>query len=266
MSDGWFLIAEFARRCRLPVSALRYYDRVGLLRPAHVDPDSGYRRYRAEQLDDAVTIARLRAVGTSPDVIALVLEGGETRARALASERARLSGEIRRLSDALAGLDDVDVPEVGAPGPSLLEPEDVVARPFTTPADALHGTLRRGVATLRARLRRRGRTVVGWGAVLPLDLDDTVTGHVIARLDGEPPTGADRLRLPGGEALGVEHRGARDTLAHAYAVLLDAAERAGTPAVGPVVEWYPATSGPVTTTITVRTAGTVPISCRTLRG
>jgi DNA-binding transcriptional MerR regulator len=230
VSDGWFLIAEFARRCRLPVSALRYYDRVGLLRPAHVDPDSGYRRYRAEQLDDAVTIARLRAVGTSPDVIALVLQGGETRSRALASERSRLTGEIRRLGDALPAA------------------------------------LRRGVATLRARLRRRGSTVVGWGAVLPLDLDDTVTGHGVARLDGEPPTGADRLRLPGGEALEVEHRGARDTLAHAYAVLLDAAGRAGTPAVGPVVEWYPATPGPLTTTITVRTAGTVPISCRTRRG
>jgi hypothetical protein len=30
-------------------SALRHYDEIGLLRPAHVDPDTGYRRYHPGQ-------------------------------------------------------------------------------------------------------------------------------------------------------------------------------------------------------------------------
>ncbi|TCK27694.1 MerR family transcriptional regulator [Pseudonocardia endophytica] len=247
--DGWFLIAEFARRCRLPVSALRYYDGVGLLRPAYVDPATGYRRYRAEQLDDAVTIARLRAVGTGPDVIARVLAGGEARERALAGERRRLAGEIRRLTDGLAELDDLGrAPVVGDPERVLLEPEDVVAWPFTAAGDELAGTIRRGVATLRTRLRRRGRTVVRWGAVLPLDVGDTVSGHVIARPDGGAPAGPDKLRLPGGEAITVVHSGPRASLASAYRVLLDAA---GPRAAGPVVEWYPvAASGPSTPDVT----------------
>lgn len=50
------MIGDFARRCRLPVSTLRYYDRIGLLTPAVVDPGSGYRRYTADQLPSAALI------------------------------------------------------------------------------------------------------------------------------------------------------------------------------------------------------------------
>ena len=41
---------EFARRARLSVKALRLYDRIGLLRPAEVEPGNGYRGYAANQL------------------------------------------------------------------------------------------------------------------------------------------------------------------------------------------------------------------------
>jgi DNA-binding transcriptional MerR regulator len=56
-------IGEFARRSRLSPKALRLYDRLGLLRPARVDPDSGYRWYAPGQLDQARLIAGLRDLG-----------------------------------------------------------------------------------------------------------------------------------------------------------------------------------------------------------
>lgn len=56
-------IGEFARRSRLSPKALRLYDRLGLLRPARVDPDSGYRWYAPAQLDQARLIAGLRDLG-----------------------------------------------------------------------------------------------------------------------------------------------------------------------------------------------------------
>lgn len=56
-------IGEFARRTRLSRKALRLYDRLGLLRPARVDPDSGYRWYAASQLEPARLIAGLRELG-----------------------------------------------------------------------------------------------------------------------------------------------------------------------------------------------------------
>ena len=53
-------IGEFARRSRLSPKALRLYDELGLLEPARVDGDSGYRYYSASQFDRARLIAALR--------------------------------------------------------------------------------------------------------------------------------------------------------------------------------------------------------------
>jgi DNA-binding transcriptional MerR regulator len=53
-------IGEFARRSRLSARALRIYDELGLLPPARVDEDSGYRFYEPGQLKQARLIAALR--------------------------------------------------------------------------------------------------------------------------------------------------------------------------------------------------------------
>lgn len=56
-------IGEFAARSRLSQKALRLYDELGLLRPARVDPESGYRFYDPGQLEQARLIASLRQIG-----------------------------------------------------------------------------------------------------------------------------------------------------------------------------------------------------------
>ena len=56
-------IGRFAAAARLSAKALRLYDENGLLPPARVDPDSGYRYYRQEQLALATTIRLLRSCG-----------------------------------------------------------------------------------------------------------------------------------------------------------------------------------------------------------
>jgi DNA-binding transcriptional MerR regulator len=56
-------IGEFASASRLSQKALRLYGENGLLAPAWVDPDSGYRYYRLDQLRDATMIALLRRTG-----------------------------------------------------------------------------------------------------------------------------------------------------------------------------------------------------------
>jgi DNA-binding transcriptional MerR regulator len=53
-------IGVFARRSRLSMKALRLYDRLGLLKPADVDPENGYRRYRESQLVTARLVVMLR--------------------------------------------------------------------------------------------------------------------------------------------------------------------------------------------------------------
>jgi serine/threonine protein phosphatase PrpC len=55
-------IGAFARAARLTTKALRLYDEVGLLTPAAVDAESGYRFYDPDQLAHARMIAELRRI------------------------------------------------------------------------------------------------------------------------------------------------------------------------------------------------------------
>lgn len=50
-------IKEFAKLCGCNPQTLRYYDRVGLLKPVRVDRYSGYRFYDEEQ---AVTFVKIK--------------------------------------------------------------------------------------------------------------------------------------------------------------------------------------------------------------
>ncbi|MCX3060686.1 MerR family transcriptional regulator [Streptomyces beihaiensis] len=58
-----FTIGDFARHGRVSVRMLRHYDATGLLRPAHVDPASGYRHYTAVQLARLNRIVALKDLG-----------------------------------------------------------------------------------------------------------------------------------------------------------------------------------------------------------
>lgn len=61
MNDKSLLsIGQFAKLAGLSVHALRHYDAVGLLAPADVDPETGYRRYDRSQVAAARLISDLR--------------------------------------------------------------------------------------------------------------------------------------------------------------------------------------------------------------
>ena len=67
-------IGEFARASRLTQKALRLYDELGLLPPAHVDPRSGYRTYDLAQLERAQLVVWLRGLGMPLARIRLVCD------------------------------------------------------------------------------------------------------------------------------------------------------------------------------------------------
>jgi DNA-binding transcriptional MerR regulator len=71
--DPLLTIGTFARRSRLSPKALRLYDRLGVLTPAHVDEENGYRRYRESQLPDARLTALLRRLDMPLQAVAEVL-------------------------------------------------------------------------------------------------------------------------------------------------------------------------------------------------
>jgi DNA-binding transcriptional MerR regulator len=59
-------IGEFARLGRVSVRTLRHYDEIGLMAPASVDPETGYRCYLPSQLGQLNRIIALKELGLSP--------------------------------------------------------------------------------------------------------------------------------------------------------------------------------------------------------
>ena len=67
-------IGRFARLTGLTVKALRHYDELGLLEPAAVDPETGYRSYVTSQVGRAEAIRRLRTLELPLDDVRTLLE------------------------------------------------------------------------------------------------------------------------------------------------------------------------------------------------
>ncbi len=237
------MISEFARRCRLPISTLRYYDKIGLLPPAMVDPTTGYRRYTPDQLSRAVLISKLRAIGTAPHDIAIALRGRAQAAAVLTTERRRVAGQIAAGQRALADIDDLlahhDQPTLDVELVSI-PLEQVVAAPYHTDYTEVASTVLRRIAGLRGVLRRAGHHRTGpWGATFPLEITEQISGFVFAHTSHPVDHPAlDTAWLPATQVARTVHHGSPDTLAAAYSAALDVIDLHGWTPTGPVIEEY----------------------------
>lgn len=107
-----YRIGEFSRLTQIPVKTLRYYDEIGLLRPARVDRSTGYRHYTPAEVERLNRILVFRDLGfTLGEIAALVAENVPTEQirgmlqlkrdeleRNVERERERLSRAAARLS------------------------------------------------------------------------------------------------------------------------------------------------------------------------
>lgn len=69
-----FRIGEFSTIARVSGRLFRYYDEIGLLRPARIDPESGYRFYSTDQLPRLNRILALKELGLTLEQISRLLE------------------------------------------------------------------------------------------------------------------------------------------------------------------------------------------------
>ncbi|MFJ8578430.1 MerR family transcriptional regulator [Micromonospora sp. NPDC093277] len=113
-------IGELARASGLTVSALRFYDRSGVLAPARVDPGTGYRWYTDDQVAPARLVAGLRRVGMP---LAGIAEALAHRHEPAVVHRL-LDAHLRRLEDGLADARR-ELSRIRA----LIDPEEI---PMTT--------------------------------------------------------------------------------------------------------------------------------------
>ncbi|MCG2769146.1 MAG: helix-turn-helix domain-containing protein, partial [Anaerolineae bacterium] len=70
-----FKIGEFSKLSQVAVKTLRYYDEIGLLKPAEVDRFTSYRYYSAAQLPRLHRILALKDLGLSLAQVARLLDG-----------------------------------------------------------------------------------------------------------------------------------------------------------------------------------------------
>lgn len=145
--SGLVKIGDFSRLGRVSVVTLRHYDDLGLLTPAHTDPDSGYRYYAVEQLTRLHRILALKELGFSLEQIAQLLPAdvsADQMREMLLQKRAEIEREVlaqrARLADVEARLQHI---ESEGSGPAC----EVVLRPV---APQIVVSLREVVPTLNA--------------------------------------------------------------------------------------------------------------------
>jgi DNA-binding transcriptional MerR regulator/effector-binding domain-containing protein len=88
------------------VKALRHYHDVGLLEPAAVDPDTGYRFYAVAQIPTAQVIRRFRELDMPIEQVKAVLSATDATERdaAIVAHLRRMEEQLEQTNNAVAGL------------------------------------------------------------------------------------------------------------------------------------------------------------------
>jgi DNA polymerase III subunit beta len=120
-------IGEFARRCGLSVSALRFYDSAELLKPETVDPTNAYRIYAVEQLPTAEAIRDLRRLEMPLAMIQEFLGApADVRRKLVDDHVAAMSARVRKAESIATALTA-----------RLSQPEECMTMQMTVDAGAL---------------------------------------------------------------------------------------------------------------------------------
>ncbi len=248
MHDNYLTIGQFAEISEISASMLRHYDRIGLMRPAAVDPDTRYRFYREDQVRTAELIRLLRDLDVPLREIRTLLEnprGSEMQA-VLRRQRGRIETRrdeairiIARLDRALDGTGDLMPHDVYL---VEIEPQWVISRRLQTKVgqdveivDRLLDELVHQAAACDALSTEREfvlsynrlRRSQGYDLEVCVPLDSRRAPQV---------TGA--WQVPGGAAASLTHHGPWEDLHPAYVALFAWIMEQGHDIAGPARETY----------------------------
>ena len=73
-------IGELVAFFHISVKAIRLYEKKGIIMPAWVDPDSGYRYYNVNHIHQLNTLIELKSMGFSLNEIKPIMEGKSSSA------------------------------------------------------------------------------------------------------------------------------------------------------------------------------------------
>lgn len=221
-----FTIGDFAQLGRVSVRMLRHYDAIGLLRPAAVDPASGYRYYRADQLGRLNRVVALKDLGFTLQQVQAILDDQVTAdelrgmlrlrraqlAAQLAADAGRLTGVEARLRmiemEGHMGTEDVILKEL-----SPIRVAELTAVAASYAGEDIGPTIQPLYPELFRRLDQAGVRPVGptLAYYTPTDEGEAVVVHAAVPVAVSPAAGFDFavVDLPAvASAATIVHRGA----------------------------------------------------------
>jgi DNA-binding transcriptional MerR regulator len=240
-------IGEFSVLTQVSIKTLRYYDEVGLLKPARVDGDSGYRYYSASQVPRLHRILALKDLGFPLDRIATVIDDGVTADTLLGmlmlrevEQEARVQEETERLARLKARLRLVGLEGIMASDVVLKElgPQWIVSVREVIPGFRTIGTL---FAKLYGALGPLGSQ--GLAAAVFHDeefRENEVDLEVGVYLKQALPVSAPLSvrQLPAATAASIVHHGAFNRISEAYLAVLHWMDANGYRKAGPARELF----------------------------
>ena len=242
-------IGRFSKATRLSVKALRYYDELGLLVPAVIDPSSGYRYYTYAQANRAEAIRVLRSLDMPLEDVreALAADDPVVAAKVLDRHRTRLEEELGRHERMLAFLQqlierkegimpyEVQVKEV---------PTQYVAAVYKRVSmDTIGKEVQEAFGELGATAGKAGLQLAGPPFLVMADVfDEETDGDIELCFPLATPFGGEGevygREVEGGTVASTIHRGPYDEIGPAYHTLTGWIQEHGHEIVGPPREVY----------------------------
>jgi len=223
-------IGKFSVMTRLSVRALRRYDEIGLLVPAHVDPSSGYRYYTLGQANRAEAVRILRSVEMPLDEIRSVLDAADSDIAHshLLAHRERLADGLAVQERMLAYIEalilrkdpimpyDVELTQAA--------PQLVAATRFRTNLREIGSDIATGFGTLMGGIGSQGLAPTGAPSIVYHDvIDENTVGEIelCVPIDSElaEPGEVYSRELEGGAMATTTHHGPYEQIAPAYHTL-----------------------------------------------
>jgi DNA-binding transcriptional MerR regulator len=243
-----FKIGEFSKLSQVPAKTLRYYDEIGLLKPAVVDRFTGYRYYSADQITRLNRLLVYKGLGFSLEQIAPLLDAPPAPAELrsiLQKRQSELQKQIEQEQEQLARV-EARLRQIEREGKSLLY--EVV---FKQVAAQRVASIRKVIPTYQQIGQLFGDLFAISGGIRPAgpplaiyhdpDYREQNVDVEVAVPVFEPPVTADQAavyELPVIQAACVVHQGSYESISSAYDNLLRWMQDHGYRSNGPCREVY----------------------------
>ena len=111
MEEHLMKIGEIAAFFNVSVKAVRIYEKKGIIRPARIDKQTGYRYYTADQVQQLNALIELKGLGFSLNEIREIMQGKGMDSRRLTEcllqKKMRWKESISAAENKISGLDSI---------------------------------------------------------------------------------------------------------------------------------------------------------------